>query len=268
MPLSSKTQTRATSHSHKETTPSPLRWLCLAVVSLVSLFTACSNITQPTNFVNPAATKFIEGATPTWAPLLLTPPPTKMPSPTYPPNAVPLTPTFGLPAPQPTCEATPQWGLGDVWANEPVRTRLGCPTGEQMGEQGAQINFEHGLMLWRPDKGLIYVLYYDHQLGRRWEAWADTYLPGDPDMDPSITPPTPEAGRYLYQPTGRFGKLWRSQPNLRERLGWAVKESGQESDSLIKTFSGALQDFAGGLIYWNGAVSFVLRTDDMTWDLY
>jgi hypothetical protein len=43
----------------------------------------------------------------------------------------------------------------------------------------------------------------------------------DPDIDP---PPR------LYQPVRGFGLLWREEPGVRERLGWAVdREEGYQT---------------------------------------
>jgi hypothetical protein len=47
----------------------------------------------------------------------------------------------------------------------------------------------------------------------------------DPESDPSIEPPP---GRY--QPIRGFGMVWREQPGVRDRLGWAVEpETGYET---------------------------------------
>ena len=40
-----------------------------------------------------------------------------------------------------------------------VKERLGCPVGLQSGVQGEEIYFQRGHMLWRPDNGLIYILF-------------------------------------------------------------------------------------------------------------
>ncbi len=207
-------------------------------------------------------------ATPTIAPALLTPVPTPTPSSIPLSPAVSPTPTFGLPLPKPTCVETPQWGLGDVWQNENVRTRLGCSISEQAGVQGEEVYFQNGHMLWRPEAGLIYVLFVAEQPGG-WAAFADTFQPGDTDSEPSLEPPTPLSGGAIYdQPTGRFGKLWRENPRVRERLGWAIKQSAARDAPSTLRFIGAAQDFEGGLLFWNGKSCFVLRTDDLSWTMY
>jgi hypothetical protein len=215
---------------------------------------------------NPA----VPAHTPTLAPLLLTPAPTQTPLPTSSASEASPTPTFGLPLPEPTCSATPMWGLGDVWNNESVRTRLGCPVGEQVGVQGEELYFENGHMLWCPDIGLIYVLFDTPWQPEGWGAFVDTFQPSDPDSDPTVVEPTPALGVQVYmQPKGQFGKLWRENGWLRDKLGWAqVPYDGEGRAMSSIHFDGVAQDFEHGTLFWNGDVCFVLRTDDMSWDMY
>jgi hypothetical protein len=160
------------------------------------------------------------------------------------------------------------WGLGDVWKNESVRTRLGCHVGEQVGVQGEELHFQNGHMLWRPDAGLIYV-FFNRLQAEGWGAYVDAFQSSDPDSDPSVLVPTPAPGQSVYaQPTGRFGKLWRENAWLREKMGWAVVQNPKDQAARVIRFNGAVQDFAGGVLFWNGVVCFVLRADDMSWDMY
>ena len=161
------------------------------------------------------------------------------------------------------------WGLGDVWSNEAVRTRLGCPVGDQAGVHGEQLYFEGGHMLRRPDEGLVYVL-FDMPGTGSWGAFADAFRLTDMSSDPELVAPTPESGVAVYmQPEGPFGKLWRENVLLRERLGWALVPYDASGQSLTElTFDGAVQDFERGTLLWNGDVCFVLRTDDMSWTMY
>lgn len=207
---------------------------------------------------------------PTLAPLLLTPAATSTPPPTSSALDPTPTPTFGLPRPEPTCSATPMWGLGDVWSNLEVRTRLGCLAGEQIPIASEELYFEGGHMVWRPDVGLIYVLFDTPWQPEGWGAFVDTFQPSDPESDPLIADPTPAAGVAVYmQPQGRFGKLWRENAWLRERLGWAqVPYDGEGAAMSSIAFNGVVQDFEHGVLLWNGDVCFVLRNDDMSWDMY
>jgi hypothetical protein len=246
-----------------------LAHLVIAAVPFLAIVLAgCDVLRLPGMTSVPTASAVLPMHTPTLAPALLTPIPTYTQSPTALPSAATPTPTFGLPPPPPTCSSTPQWGLGEVWKNESVRTRLGCTVDEQMGVQGEEVYLERGHMLWRPDAGLIYVLFEADKPGG-WGAFTDTFVPTDADSDPQIVAPTPQAGGQVYtQPTGRFGKLWRGSPLLRERLGWAMSPSTQRNASPVLRFTGAVQDFDGGTLFWNGTTCFVLRTDDMSWIMY
>ena len=207
---------------------------------------------------------------PTLAPLLLTPAPTSTPLPTSSALDATPTPTFGLPRPEPTCSATPMWGLGDVWNNLEVRTRLGCPVGEQMAIAGEELYFKGGHMIWRPDVDLIYVFFAHPSQSEGWGAFVDTFQPSDIESDPLIGDPTPSADMPIYmQPKDRFGKLWRENAWLRDRLGWAQVPYNGDGHALSSiTFNGVVQDFEHGVLLWNGDVCFVLRNDDMSWDMY
>jgi len=259
--------TRHTIHAHAH--GSRRRTITCAWVTFVLLSAAvlagCSTLgfPQPTDETsNPHPTVAI--STPTVAPLLLTPVPTRTSPPPLPASAASPTPTFGLPLPEPTCDTTPMWGLGDVWSNEDVRTRLGCPTGEQVGVQGEEMYFQNGHVLWRSDLGLIYVLFKPLQ-PNGWGAFVDTFQPSDPDS----AAPTPAADAQVdIQFTNRFGRLWRDHPWLQERLGGSINQSVDGEDAFITPFGGAAQDFEGGTLLWNEDVCFVLRTDDMSWTMY
>ncbi len=75
-------------------------------------------------------------------------------------------------------------------------------------------------MIWLASTNYIYVLhtgggsfYSGGWLGRYPNPWSS----GDPESDPSITPPD---GRY--QPLRGFGKVWRDNTRVRDALGWAL----------------------------------------------
>ena len=107
-----------------------------------------------------------------------------------------------------------------------------CPGTEAIYPTAAEQPFEHGRMIWleriegyfgtgRALEQVIWVLYEDGQL----EKYDDTWAPDELESDPALVPP---AG--LYQPVRGFGKLWRDNESVRERLGWALApEQGFES---------------------------------------
>jgi anti-sigma factor RsiW len=106
-------------------------------------------------------------------------------------------------------------------------------------------SFQGGLAIWRSDTREIYVLRRD---GNSWSTHSDTLRPGDKiSVD---TPPPPGA----MVPSGGFGSVWRSTPELQKRLGWAVY-APRGSGGLIQTFE-------HGLIVWtpNGLL-YVLSSD-------
>jgi hypothetical protein len=256
------------SNKARRVVPYILLILCSLVVFVLSGCQGLRLPDEPPKPPNPGG----PANTVTIAPVLLTPAPTHTPLPTSPPSEASPTPTFALPLPDPTCNATPMWGLGDVWSNEKVRTRLRCPTADQVGIQGEELYFQNGHMIWRPDVGLIYVLVNTPWQPEGWGAFVATFQPPDPESDPTIVEPTPmsgSGGKIYSQPLGRFGKLWRENAWLRESLGWArvpYDEEGQPQSGI--GFDGAVQDFEHGVLLWNGDVCFVLRTDDMSWDMY
>lgn len=140
--------------------------------------------------------------TPTFTP---PPPPTPAPTPT---PLVPLVPPAGLHWPDGIFLAL--WRSDDI-----VRQALGWAVDESAHETAAALEaFEGGLMIWRADMGEVYALLPEGD----WYAITDAWTEGQPESDPTIVPP---AGRF--QPIRGFGKVWRENPWLRGRLGWAVE---------------------------------------------
>jgi hypothetical protein len=99
-----------------------------------------------------------------------------------------------------------------------------CPAAPALISAGAEQPFEHGFILWVEESGLIYVLFGDGQQPQ-WQVYVDEWQEGDPIEDPGLEPPS-----GLYQPQRGFGLVWREQPQVRERLGWALMpEVGYET---------------------------------------
>jgi hypothetical protein len=96
-----------------------------------------------------------------------------------------------------------------------------CPHDAASTTWAAEEPFEHGWMLWLEKvqsrevviSRVILVFYENGSL----EEYDDTFVEGEPESDPSFVPPP-----GLYQPIRGFGKLWRTHPEVRDRLGWAT----------------------------------------------
>ncbi|MCA9955795.1 MAG: hypothetical protein KC434_13795 [Anaerolineales bacterium] len=100
-----------------------------------------------------------------------------------------------------------------------------CPQEAALISPSAEQQFEHGVMIWVGAEDMIYVLFDDTQWTDGWAAFPDDWTEGDPVDDPSIVPPV-----GFYQPQRGFGLVWREQPGVRDRLGWAIApESGGET---------------------------------------
>lgn len=94
----------------------------------------------------------------------------------------------------------------------------------------------------------VYVIYNDGT----WERYDDKFNGNvEPASDPSIVPPS---GRY--QPVRAIGKVWRENPNVRAKLGWAY---APESD-----FAGRRQFPVGSSVLFidHGIRHAVLRLDN------
>lgn len=99
-------------------------------------------------------------------------------------------------------------------------TRAACPNPAQSVSAAGE-DFEGGRALWyaalpgsTDPRGTIYIIYNDGS----WESFTDNWTTGQPESDPSFVPP---AGRY--QPVRGIGKVWRENPAVRQRLGWAYE---------------------------------------------
>lgn len=108
-----------------------------------------------------------------------------------------------------------------------------CPLKPATFPQAAEQIFEHGRMIWlqeipsendgwgKAQGPTIYVLYNYYingeSTGGQSQKFDDTWTSDEQESDPSIVPP-----EGLYQPIRGFGKVWRNNPEVRERLGWAL----------------------------------------------
>src|SRR3989337_632284 len=115
-----------------------------------------------------------------------------MPSPSPVPSATPT------PSPEATgCALVPGRGFGRVWEeNAEIRSRLGCPTGQERAVGFVAQRFERGV-IFRTDassewaRGFVFVLDKGDML---FFKVFDTWKPGDPEAVPAPgTPVPPEA---------------------------------------------------------------------------
>ncbi|MDX1612731.1 MAG: hypothetical protein R3300_00400 [Candidatus Promineifilaceae bacterium] len=134
------------------------------------------------------------------------------------------TATAVLATPRPTVTTAPTAtplpvGCALDWFFRPAP--VGCPASEAVTTAAAEQPFDFGFMIWLAETDSIYAFFEDG----RWRRYDDTWSEDQPESDPTIVPPE---GRQ--QPIRGFGKVWREQPTLLGRLGWALgPELGFES---------------------------------------
>jgi hypothetical protein len=137
-----------------------------------------------------------------------------------------------------------------------------CPRYAAMFTEAAEQAFENGRMIWlqgtdvEPSYPDTIVVLYDEAISPedyRAEVYEDTWTPDQAERDPELTPPP---GRY--QPIRRFGKLWRENADMRERIGWAtapergftgvwqpLESEGLGGDVFLRTIDGQVVLFSG-----------------------
>lgn len=133
-----------------------------------------------------------------------------------------------------------------------------CPMNPPLISAASFQQFQKGFMLWVQQHGAIYVL-YDSANAPRWQVFQDTFRDGMPETDPAFNSPP----AYTWQPRRGFGLLWRTLPDLRQRLGWAVIE-------WETNFTAQMQTGSDGWLYMTdprGGV-FALATDGSDWKRY
>jgi len=167
--------------------------------------------------------------------------------PTALPTRPPTIPPTPAPSPSPTACPPPAASFGAAYAR--WRSQLGCPVASAAETWMAIQRFEHGWMFWSQDSAEIHVLIAAGG-STKWLRYADTWAEGQPDRDPSLTPP---AG--LQQPVRGFGKVWREQlGGPASAIGWAVEaEQG---------YGGTRQRFSNGMLLAGpGSQAFALFAD-------
>lgn len=83
--------------------------------------------------------------------------------------------------------------------------------------QVAEQVFEHGRLFWIQPRAQIWVMFDPGVGSGQWSVYEDSFVDGEPESDPSIVPPPDQ-----FQPTRGFGKLWRSNPDIKSKLGFGI----------------------------------------------
>ncbi|RMF81445.1 MAG: hypothetical protein D6737_04955 [Chloroflexi bacterium] len=94
-----------------------------------------------------------------------------------------------------------------------------CPQSQALTSQATFQIFENGFMLWVRSQDIIYVMYNDGALPT-WQAFNDPFVDPTPERTILMTPPP---GEY-WQPRRGFGEIWLMNPEVRQRIGWAVQQ--------------------------------------------
>jgi len=136
-------------------------------------------------------------------------------------------------------------------ANRQVRDLLGAPSPGSRTVTLLEQSFQGGLAIWRSDTRDIYVLRRD---GGIWSVHPDTWRPGDRISVDTSPPP----GALV--PAASFGAVWRSTPEIKSRLGWAVYEP--------RGSGGSIQTFERGMIVWTPHGLIYVLSNDGHWRTY
>lgn len=208
--------------------------------------------------------------TPTWTPsLTITPTPTLTPTDTITPSPVPsetpdrgslgglidlalratilpppLLPTvlpvappppIGVPTQVPlpvSCAAQVTGGFALIYNQNNLASTLGCPSGGETTLVSALQTFERGAMIYLSGSpGTITVLYTNGQFRRYPDTWVE-------NVDPTSGGETPPAG--FIEPIRGFGKVWRTNPDVRQGLGWAISTEAGNNSRVLRFDRGQL----------------------------
>jgi hypothetical protein len=152
------------------------------------------------------------------------------------------------------CSYVPLGGFKDVWRNEQVHPRLGCAVAPAEAVTGTELYLCDGThTLWMSQKRLFVVIPI---WPRPWRLVADeSNLQGDV---PLMEEPVPRS-QACFPVSGRHGWLVRLlKPDGVNELWARTNETA---------FRGAIQQFEGGWLLWNGCVCFALF-EDGTWTMF
>jgi hypothetical protein len=184
--------------------------------------------------------------------------PTSTSEPAPPPTAPTATPTPAPPGTPPSnCPHMPLGGFNDVWRNEQVYPGLGCAVAPAEAVSGTETYLCDGThTLWLKEKRLFVAISSWGFHPGEWRFVADESglpdkLPLMPEFAPRSQPCFPISGRFAWL----AGALYPDRMNE----FWARTDE--------TPFAGAIQQFEGGWLLWNGDVCFVLFADG-TWLMF
>ena len=133
-------------------------------------------------------------------------------------------------------------------ARQSLREQLGAPLPGSRTVTILEQSFQGGLAIWRSDTREIYVM---RRQGGTWSRYQDQSRPGEQIAIDAAPPP----GALV--PTGGFGTLWRTRPEVKSRLGWAVYEP--------RGSGGTIQAFEHGMVVWSPHGMLYVLTYDGRW---
>lgn len=121
-----------------------------------------------------------------------------------------------------------------------------CPAGAASTSPASYQQFQNGFMFWVGQLDAIYVLYSDGGQPR-WQVFQDNFADGMAESDPAYD----NAPAGTWQPRRGFGKVWREQSGVRERLGWALMEgeAGYSAQLQVGDDGAVFLNDPRGLIY-------------------
>ena len=134
------------------------------------------------------------------------------------------------------CAIAVIWPLRGNYADYNRNGALGCPLAGQDYEAtaGSIARFERGQMYWvnlRGGESIIIVVFYEENNNLSYQIFEDTWREGDPESA-DLTPPD-----GLFEPRRGFGKVWREQPEVQDKIGWAL-ENEQTVNINYQVFEG------------------------------
>ena len=179
--------------------------------------------------VTPAEIVTIAPEDPNFVLVTATLPPSR--TPTVTPSVTPTVTQTPIPSPTSAIRYVQQTLAPGVGVNNPSTCTLPwffgmtlsayCPLGPALTSPAAYQAFQQGFMIWVGQQDAIYVVYQNAGLPR-WEVYGDAYVEGiTADFEPALDAAAPNAS---WQPRRGFGLVWRNNPQVRSRLGWAIIE--------------------------------------------